>query len=79
MKELWDDMGLWGGTGGARSTGKGGGGLISLYPVWRAVAGQDPHQLSALLRLPVAVQSKAGLSAVGLPGRMSVPLHPPLL
>lgn len=56
----------WGDWGGALSTGRG---LISLYPVWRAVAGLDPHQLSTFLRLPVAVQSKAGLSADGLPGR----------
>ncbi len=55
------------------------GGLISLYPVWRAVAGLDPHQLSAFLWLPVAVQSKAGLSADGLPGRTRVPLHSLLL
>lgn len=55
------------------------GGLISLYPVWRSVDGLDPHQLSTFLRLPVAVQSKAGLSAVGLPERTCVPLHPPLL
>ncbi len=77
MKELWDDMGLWLGDGG--STEHGGGGLISLYPVWRAVAGLNPHQLSTFLRLPVAVLSKAGLSADGLPGRTSVPLHPLLL
>lgn len=60
--------------GGALSTR---GGLISLYPVWRAVAVLDPHQLSTFLWLPVAVQSKAGLSADGLPGRMSVPPRPP--
>ena len=64
-----------GGRRGALSTG----GLISLYPVWRAVAMLVPHQLSTFLWLPVAVQSKAVLSADGLPGRMSVPLHPLLL
>lgn len=52
-------------------------GLISLYPVWRAADGLDLHQLSTFLQLPVTVQSKAGLSAHGLPGRTSVPLHPP--
>lgn len=66
------------GTRGCTEHG-GGGGLISLYPVWRAVAMLDPRQLSTFLWLPVAVQSKAGLSADGLPGRMSVPLHPLLL
>lgn len=66
------------GGGGGTEHGRVGGWwwLISLYPVWRAVAGLDPHQLSTFLRLPVAAQSKAGLSADGLPGRMSVPLHP---
>lgn len=62
---------VWG-RRGALSTG----GLISLYPVWRAVAMLDPHQLSTFLLLPVTVQSKAGLSADGLPGRISVPPHP---
>lgn len=65
----------WGTRGEHRALG----GLISLYPVWLAAAGLDPHQLSTFLRLPVAVQSKAGLSADGLPGRTSVPLHPLLL
>ena len=54
---------------GTRGSTEHGGRLISLYPVWRAVAGLDPHQLSTFLRLPVAVQSKAGLSADGLPGQ----------
>lgn len=54
----------WGGQGGEVSMGE----LISLYPVWRDVEGLDPHQLSSFLRLLVAVQSKAGLSADGLPG-----------
>lgn len=53
---------------GMRGVTEHGGGLISLYPVWRAVAKHDPHQLSTFLRLPVPVQSKAGLSADGLPG-----------
>lgn len=69
----------WGDEGEHWAMEWGGGGLISLYPVWRAVAGLDPHQLSTFLRLPVAVQSKAGLSADGLPGQTSVPLHPLLL
>lgn len=65
------------GTGGSREHwGDGGGRLISLYPVWRAVAGLDPHQLSTFLRLPVAAQSKAGLSGDGLPGQTTVPLYP---
>lgn len=67
MKELWDDMGLWTGDEGEH---------WAFYPVWRAVAGLSPHQLSTLLQLPVALWSKAGLSADGLPGRTSVPLYP---
>lgn len=53
-------------------------GLISLYPVWRAADGLDLHQLSTFLQLPINVRPKAGLSADGLPGRTSVPLHVPL-
>lgn len=60
-------MGLWTGDEGEH---------WALYPIWRAVAGLDPHQLSTFLQLPVAVHSKAGLSADGLPGRTSAPLHP---
>lgn len=87
MKELWDDIRERWALGGwvdklvcvwvkVRRGVDGAGGVISLYPVWRAADGLYPHQLSTLLQLPVAVQSKAGLSAGGLPGRMHVAFHP---